>query len=77
MWKRRVTITVNQVEGDPDFKRLIRELSKSKHPENVYTGRSESDIVKMLILGPLQEQHRRFVETDARAPLAEPRPQEA
>jgi len=70
MWKRR-TITVNQsADDDVDYKKLILELSKINHPENIYAGRSESDIVKMLIARPLQEQHRRFASVISDSTLA-------
>jgi hypothetical protein len=64
---KRVSITVNQGGDDKrDYKRLIKELSRSDHAGNVYSGRSESDIVKMLLDEILPNEHRRVVGTTDR-----------
>jgi hypothetical protein len=57
----RAIITVNQNGKDPDFKHMIRELQESTHPDNLYYGRSDSAIVKMLIRKKLYSEHARFV----------------
>ncbi|MGA8611301.1 MAG: hypothetical protein WB760_06235 [Xanthobacteraceae bacterium] len=59
---KRISVTVNQGDGDElDYKRLIDELRKSRRKGNIYSGRSESETVKLLLDRILPREHRRFV----------------
>jgi hypothetical protein len=57
---RRVTITINQVERDPDFKSMIHDLRSKEDHSNPYRGRSESEIVKMILKEFLIAEHQRI-----------------
>lgn len=59
------TITIHLNGSDVDLKRMLGELAKSRHGDNPYVGRSESEIAKMLLREPLEKKHKRFCPKNA------------
>jgi hypothetical protein len=58
---RRSIITIYQKrEDEDDLKRMLQDLKKRNHSENAYHGRSESEIAKMILRGPLKAEHERL-----------------
>ncbi len=52
---QKANITILQTEDDQDYKFMIQELQKKRETKDLFQGRSESDIVKLILEKPLQE----------------------
>lgn len=53
------TITIRLTEDDHEIKQQIRQLRGHEDLENPYYRRSESEIAKMILKGPLEAAHRK------------------
>jgi hypothetical protein len=63
---KRATITVNLTDHDLDFKSMLSDLRNIDDLANPYFGRSESDIVKMMLKRILPAEHQQISEKISR-----------
>jgi hypothetical protein len=54
-------VTIYPKKQDPEnLKQMLRSLGKHDGAKNPYRGRSESEIARMLLLGPLKKEYQRI-----------------
>ena len=54
------TITIYLASEDEGIKQMILDLKKSRHPDNHFVGRSESEIARMILSEGVTRQHTRL-----------------